>query len=290
MSKSPESIKVRRIDFGHENETKRHWAGNPVKTHFLNSFHSVFPDGEKLFIRSVNYFANEIKDPDLKERVKRFIGQEIQHYTQHGKYWDTMDKMGLRASEFTKWYAEDAYVRNEGLLKQIHTAIFGEQYDKVMSLAVTSALEHYTATLAEIALENENELFQTLTKEMQYLFKWHAAEEIEHKAVAYDVFEKVAEGNYAQRMIGFAYGSFFLAYYSVLGFFWYMFNDKELPLWKIPGYMLEVTPQFFRFAAALILKTLPYLKPGFHPDDAHNDHLAEKFFAENAAFFEKKAS
>jgi uncharacterized protein len=52
----------------------------------MNSLHSVFPAGERYFIRSVKWFDKKIQDPDLKERVKAFIGQEVQHGMQHESF------------------------------------------------------------------------------------------------------------------------------------------------------------------------------------------------------------
>jgi hypothetical protein len=70
-SSTTQKITVRRIQFGHENTFERHWfRGNPFMTHFMNSLHSVFPAGERYFIRSVKWFDKQIQDPELKERVK----------------------------------------------------------------------------------------------------------------------------------------------------------------------------------------------------------------------------
>src|SRR3546814_1673082 len=54
-----------------------------------------------------------------------------------------------------------------------------------MQLAGTCALEHFTATLAHAILSDPAHLAGAET-EAQRMWRWHAIEEIEHKAVAYD--------------------------------------------------------------------------------------------------------
>lgn len=290
QSKSPESIKVRRINFGHQNQSEKYWAkNNPFITHFLNSLHSVFPDGEKLFIRSVKYFQNEITDKNLKERVKRFIGQEMQHATQHQHYWKTLDKWGLQGTEFTDWYAKDAYDRNEGLLLGTGAMFFGKRFADKMSLSVTSALEHYTAILAEVAFENSDQFFDRVDEDMTRLLQWHAAEEIEHKSVAFDVMQNVAGVSYIERVIGFAIATFFLNYYIALGMIWYVTHDKEIQLKDVPGYLAEWLPELGTMFFGVARKAADYLVPGFHPEDSDNDQLAEEFFRSYHRYLDARA-
>src|SRR3546814_4024214 len=54
-----------------------------------------------------------------------------------------------------------------------------------MQLAATCALEHFTAILANAVLSDPAHLVGADT-EAQRMWRWHAVEEIEHKAVAYD--------------------------------------------------------------------------------------------------------
>ncbi|HRP70695.1 MAG TPA: metal-dependent hydrolase, partial [Turneriella sp.] len=191
MANIDQKIKVRKINFGHETEENRHWfRDNQIMTHFMNSLHSVFPDGERLFIRSVNYFAKEIKNTELKERVKAFIGQEVQHGSQHERFLQALDKMGLEGTKFEEWYAKNAYVSKEDKLSAerilIGTvrAILGDKAGDRMSLSATAALEHYTATLGEVILKNEEFYTKGMPENLKQLFLWHAAEEVEHKSVA----------------------------------------------------------------------------------------------------------
>src|SRR3546814_18954071 len=55
----------------------------------------------------------------------------------------------------------------------------------VCSSDLTCALEHFTAILANAVLSDPAHLVGADT-EAQRMWRWHAVEEIEHKAVAYD--------------------------------------------------------------------------------------------------------
>src|SRR5207244_3358365 len=60
-------------------------------------------------------------------------------------------------------------------------------------LAVTIALEHFTAIMADAMLTNDGVL-EGADPRMAALWRWHAIEETEHKAVAFDVYKTVAPG------------------------------------------------------------------------------------------------
>ncbi|MBS0616831.1 MAG: metal-dependent hydrolase [Spirochaetes bacterium] len=297
MTKTDQKIKVRRINFGHESEEKRHYfRDNPIMTHFMNSLHTVFPDGERLFIRSVKYFDKEIQNPELKERVKAFIGQEMQHGMQHERFLQALDKMGLESTAFEEWYAKNAYVSKEDkmsaerLLLTPIAKLFGEKAGERMALSATAALEHYTATLGEVVLKGEDYYMEGMPENLKQLFLWHAAEEVEHKSVAFDVFQEVAKGNYAERQLGFAFASFFLAYYIGIGWVHYLTHDKELTLEQLVKAVPPAIPVYFNLLKDVIGGALEYLKPGFHPDQMDNDELARSFFERYGSEFQAKSA
>ncbi len=294
-SSTTQKITVRRIQFGHENTFERHWfRGNPFMTHFMNSLHSVFPAGERYFIRSVKWFDKQIQDPELKERVKAFIGQEVQHGMQHEKFLKTLDEMGLDGTGFEDWYAKNAYANDEtpshesvwfGLLEKV----VGKEKQQRIGLAITAALEHYTASIAETVLKHRD-ISAGMPQDMQQMFLWHAAEEIEHKSVAFDVFKDVAGGAYHERMIGFVFGSAYLLYYIGLGWGHYLLADKEMNKVSLPQAIGESIPTYFKLVAETAKSVLPYVLPDFHPDDSDNDQLAKEFFAESMPYIEAKSA
>jgi len=239
------------------NDLKTHWfANNPFLTHFVNSMHVVFPEGEKFFIRSVKQFADQTKDTNLKERIKAFIGQEVQHLTQHRNFWENLEKKSPAVEAFEAFYTKTAFEINETFLRK-------SELGNKFTLSFTAALEHYTAVLADVALRDDAKILEGMPEEMANLLKWHAAEEIEHRSVAFDLLKEV-DDNYFLRAAGMARATVGLAFYIVLGQLTFLAYDRELKLQDIPG-------QFFQFVerSAPLLKTVAehigdYFRPNFH--------------------------
>jgi predicted metal-dependent hydrolase len=139
---------------------------------------AVFPDGEDFFVRSVRHFRGEITDAELKRQVAGFIGQEATHGREHRALNDRLDELGYptkRFEQITKW----GLAARERLLPA------------PSNLAATAALEQFTATLAELVLSSEETQALFGHEEVKNLFLWHALEESEHKAVAFDVYRAV---------------------------------------------------------------------------------------------------
>ncbi len=274
---------VRRPEFGLEqNFTKYYADGNAVLTQILNSLHVVFPEGEKLFIRSVKYFQDEIKDPQLKARIKGFIGQETQHMAQHEKIWDTLQSQGVNVREYDAWYSKNAYETVEGTIRKI----FGEETYKKLALSVTCALEHYTATLAEVAMDPELNAMQGFDENMKALLMWHAAEEIEHKSVAFDVMKQINSGEVIKNA-GMVIGTWALLWYGAVGAVKFLAEDKDIKLTDIPVSIAEKAPLTAKLVAAMVPKLVQYFRPDFHPDQMNNDYLATEYFEKNQKFFQK---
>ena len=257
-------IPVRRPGFDYKEDYGRYWfKDNILLTHMLNSLHIVFPAGERFFINSLKTFEKEIKDEILRKRIKNFIGQETQHGMQHEKFWDLLEKQGLKPEEYATWYSEHAYkyvqLNTEGLL--------GEE----ISLAVTAALEHYTAALAEVVTELD--VWDDMPNEIANLLKWHALEELEHKSVSYDVLETV-KLSYTMRTLGLVIGSLSLGYYTAAGMLHFLKMDENKSIFKI----VTDLPAFLQTFGTVGLKVVPivlkYLAPGFHPDQvSHEPHM-----------------
>jgi len=182
QTSNPErKVPTRRISFEESlQEVPKHFAadGDLILSHIAASLSAVFPDGEDYFVRSVRNFRDHITDPVLKRQVAGFIGQEAMHGREHRAFNNRLDELGYptkKVERFTKW----------GL----------ELREKVAppkaNLAATAALEHFTATLAELVLTNEQVRDHFGHDAVRDLLLWHALEESEHKAVAFDVYRAV---------------------------------------------------------------------------------------------------
>lgn len=176
------SIVVRRPSFELDERIPRYWFdGDPFPTHFMNALSSVFPDGEAFFVRSVQQVRDRIEDPELRSAIQAFAAQEGQHSRQHDLHLKLLQSQGYsgiaRINNIMRTFLEWAVPRFPRLC-----------------LASTAALEHLTAILARRLLSDPERWTGRMDPRMAPLWQWHALEEAEHKAVAYDVLMQVAPG------------------------------------------------------------------------------------------------
>jgi uncharacterized protein len=272
-AKRPEA-KIRKVNFKFEKPFPKHWYNdNPIATHFMNAQHLAFPDGEKFFIRSVKAFADVYKnDPELKKRVDNFIGQEGTHFAEHQKFWDIMESQDLQPMKFVDFFRKTAW---NGIENWARKTLTRDNLGNKIALSVTVALEHYTAMLAESGIINKD-ITQNMPQEMKDLFMWHAAEEIEHKAIPFDVLKEV-DDSYALRVGGMAIATWGLWFYLGVGTAVLTYNDKDIDRKEIPKYLGEFLQKFASsFGGTLTNQFGQYFRRDFHPDQIDNYHLAEE--------------
>jgi predicted metal-dependent hydrolase len=144
-------------------------------SHVLAVLSSVFPDGEDYFVRSVAAVRSRVTDPELARAVDSFIGQEEMHGREHRALNDRLAELGYPTRAISR------YVRTLTRLRERFQGVHA-------NLGYTAALEHYTATLAGTLLEDADARVEVGHDGVRHLLLWHALEEAEHKAVAFDVF------------------------------------------------------------------------------------------------------
>ncbi len=164
-------ITVRDMRFGRGSKPPRWWLnGDPVATAWFNALSGTFPRGEASFIDAVKAHRDGVP-PKLAEEIRAFIVQEVNHTREHVAF----NRHAVEAG-----YDMAAIDRNiEELLKQL------EGRPAILDLASTMALEHYTAMMAHEFLIHPQHL-EGADPQVVAMWRWHAIEEIEHKAVAYD--------------------------------------------------------------------------------------------------------
>jgi predicted metal-dependent hydrolase len=248
------------VDFS---RVPRHWLfGNATATAISNGVNLLFPHGERFFVRSVNQFLDQIDDPVLRAQVKGFFGQEGRHAHAHDDFNDALRAQGYEVDRFL-----DGYKRWSGWLEK--------RTSPKLNLAITAAAEHFTAIMAEGAFNQK--VLDAAAPEMRALLAWHAAEEIEHKAVAFDVLQKV-DPSYLLRITGLLYAT------VTLGGFWIW---GTMALAKQDGLTLRrmlrdlrSMPERDPIVRRVFLRGIrQYLRRDFHPSDNHDENLAAEWFA-----------
>ncbi|MDE0855817.1 MAG: metal-dependent hydrolase [Nevskia sp.] len=152
-----------------------HEAGGPHIALFMNTLSLFFPVGERFFIDSVRHYRDRITDPELKRAVTAFIGQEAMHGREHQEYNEALFAAVPCTAELERGVA-----RFLGFLQR--------RLPASLQLSTTIALEHFTAILADALLSKPGVLEGT-EPHFAALWRWHALEETEHKAVAFDVWQ-----------------------------------------------------------------------------------------------------
>jgi len=164
-------IHVRDLRFGRSEPPQRWWlAEDPVATAWHTGLSATFPRGEAFFIESVKA-CREGAPPALAAAIGGFIRQEINHTREHLAFNRLAMATGYDLSRV------DARVDQ----------LIGETRGKppAVNLAITMALEHFTAMFAHEFLANPRH-FTGAASEAAAMWRWHAIEELEHKGVAFD--------------------------------------------------------------------------------------------------------
>jgi predicted metal-dependent hydrolase len=246
-------------------DVPRHFAGRGdlIFSHLAATFSSVFPDGEAFFVRSVRGFRTQITDRRLAHQVTGFMGQESMHGREHRLLNDRLSALG---------YPTKRYER----ITQRYLAVREHLFTPRSNLAATAALEHFTATLAELLLTSAEtrELFGHPA--VRDLFVWHALEECEHKAVAFDVYRTVG-GSERTRVLTMNILRFSFLIAMTAGIVLSLLGDRHT---YRPGVLRESWRRLRCSPLAdkrLWAQLKDYNRPDFHPNDRDTSALVDSW-------------
>jgi predicted metal-dependent hydrolase len=259
-------IVPRLMDFDFAADTPRYWMnGDPYTTTLLNALSLTFPEGERFFVAAVRSLRHHARDPALARQVRGFLAQESMHRREHDAFNDWLRQGGVDVDRF---YAEVA-----ALLRQPE-----EKGNELVRLAVTCALEHFTAILAEEWLTSG--LADEAHPNVRSLWSWHAIEELDHKAVAYDVYQ-AAGGGYALRALTMITVSLAFLAKATEMHMRLLRAERKLDtrtllrgvrkFWGPRGHFSRLLPAYLR-----------YFKPSFHPWDRDDSALIARIERELA--------
>ena len=229
------AIVVRDRRFGRGEPVARWWCnGDPIATAWLNSLSASFPRGEALFIESVKLFRDGAP-PALEREIRAFIQQEVNHSREHLALNRAVSEAGYDTAAMDARIAENTDV--------------ARARPPIVQLAVTIALEHFTAMFAHVFLTDPEAFFDP-RRPHAAIWRWHAVEEIEHKGVAYDTFIHATQDGIT-------------GWRARARLMWYVFG--------YPGVMRRIIPAW-----------LAYFMPGFHPWNRDDRALIARYEGEFA--------
>ncbi|KPI13160.1 putative conserved protein UCP07580, partial [Actinobacteria bacterium OK074] len=201
----PHTIAPRRVSFDWE-RTPLHWIPDePVATHVINVLHLLLPSGERWFVKVFKEGLPLVTDPELLKDVKGFMGQEATHSVQHAHVLDQLAAQRLDTADFTR-HVEFLFERLLGEAPPLRVPVSELAWLR-LRLSVIAAIEQFTAVLGDWILAADGLDRAGADEVMLDLLRWHGAEEVEHRAVAFDMFQHCGGKGlprYARRVAGMA--------------------------------------------------------------------------------------
>jgi predicted metal-dependent hydrolase len=235
-------------------------GGSPIRTHFFDAINMFVPAFEEFGVRVMKQQLRSVGAAALREQLRGFMGQEATHSKVHDQYNHNLRAHGYRFATYMKvadFVFEEVLERRAGLR---------------LCLSVMASFEHLTAVLSEVSLESR--MFDGATPEMQALYEWHAAEELEHKTLVFDCLRAIG-GRYPLRAAGGVLG-------AAIGF-GFLLSGMFLLAAQDPGFVAPKTARdlralFFgkdRFLPRLLAGYARYFAPHFHPSQHDTRQHAE---------------
>lgn len=256
------AIQIRKTRFNTQS-VQRHYTHATLISHFLTALSITFPQGERFFVETVRNVRDQIENPRLQADISGFIGQEAHHAQAHEQF-----NQAVQSPHYNLARYDDAFEKE---MKRLRTLTQRRQ------LAATVALEHFTAIMAGYMLKYPEFMFKGLSPNMKQLWLWHAIEEIEHKHVAFDVYQTLFN-NLPQRrrsMRTITVGFISSTTLMTADLLWQdrknsLYTPQQLlknikALYGLGLMMLRLSPEYFAFYRA-----------DFHPEQLDQQELLEQ--------------
>jgi len=212
---------VRRLLVDLKQPFARRWnGGDAFRSAWMNALSMGFPLGEQMFIDSLRAGAKvlpESKREAFAAELQGFIGQEATHRHLHALYNQQLSLQGFQNAQ-------------ERRLSKRLARLEAMKLDPRHAVAITAATEHFTAIFAGWMLANPVYL-DGADPRLKTLWLWHAAEETEHRSVAFDMYRALG-GNEKWRLFWFRYVTAQFLFETMRQTVLNLWHDKALFSWS----------------------------------------------------------
>jgi predicted metal-dependent hydrolase len=260
-----------------------HWVpGQPFVTHTINVLHLLLPAGERWFVQVFTQALPFIKDDKLREEVLGFIGQETIHARSHQSVLDHWQDKGIDTDPYVRqvdWMFFKALGDRDLISKRREEWL-------IERLSIIAAIEHITAMLGNWALNSPALDAAGADPTMLDLLRWHGAEEVEHRAVAFDLFTHL-DGRYLRRLRGMTVTWPIMLWLWARGVVFLMRTDPELAdrrrkaCWRY--YFRASRRHLLPPANEIVRGVLRYHRPRYHPSKEFSTGQAVAYLAGSPA-------
>jgi len=256
------AIRPRRVRFELGSVDPCWIPGDPQTTHTIDVLHLLLPAGERWFVRVFQEVLPHVPEGELREVVRGFMGQESTHSRAHDAVLERYASVGVNTEAFTRhidWLFE----------RMLDKRPFGLRVPRSLRrlwlhhrVALVAAIEHYTAFLGSWVIEHSQGLDAAgADPTMMALLRWHGAEEVEHRSVAFDAAKSLGVG-WFHRAIAMIEVTVVLTWLWRMGTLYLMRADRSnriKPTWrafhvaaragKLPTMrsLFAEIPRYFRF-------------------------------------------
>ena len=275
------AIHARNVTWDWTNLPMHFMGGDAMGTHICNGMNVLLPEGEVFFVQTFQEALPLIKDDAIREDVIGFMGQEAMHSSSHKSVLDNLQARGLDVAPF----ADEIERFFRKVLGPRDLTGRARRSWLIERVATVAALEHFTSWLGDWGL-NAKAWDHALDPHMLDLFRWHLAEEVEHRHVAFDLFTHL-DGSYTRRVRTWVLASAGLAILWVKGTSYLMSVDPDLPAAErratLRAYRNAYKKGYIFTPWELAKMWVQYLRPSYHPRDYGSTSQAVAYLAQSPA-------
>ncbi|MBW2725958.1 MAG: metal-dependent hydrolase [Deltaproteobacteria bacterium] len=209
---SHQPIVVRQMDFEFPTDLDPVVVdGDPEQSYLMIGLSLLLPYLEPYLIRTMKVAKKQVSDPQLIDDLERFSAQEGQHYRQHIRFNESLRLEGFEKLAELEATLDADYKR------------FSKTRSLRFNLAYAEGFEALTTASARFSFERGPD--PNLHPSARALFQWHLVEELEHRTVAFDVYNDVC-GGYPYRLVAGLYAQWHMARFIA----------------RVTSYMIEADP------------------------------------------------
>ncbi|MEU7177182.1 MULTISPECIES: metal-dependent hydrolase [Streptomyces] len=280
-------IAPRRVSFDWR-ETPLHWIPDePTATHVINVLHLLLPAGERWFVKVFKEALPLVRDEELLKDVKGFMGQEATHSVQHAYVLGHLAHQGLDTGPYTR-HVDFLFEYLLGERPPLGVPVPEREWLR-FRLSLIAAIEQFTAVLGDWVLDAEALDSAGPDPVMLDLLRWHGAEEVEHRAVAFDMYEHTGGAElsrYLRRILGMSVTAPVLWYLWGRGAAYLLRHDPQLATrsrYSLREHNRAVRKGLLPTWRALGAAIPRYLRRSYHPSQEGSLHTAVAYLASSPA-------
>ncbi len=265
-------------------------AGDFTSSCLMNTYSLVFPALETIMVRHISRVARSTEVAYDEAAIRAFLVQEGSHAHEHRRSLGCVRAQGYDIGAIQRRIDWIVLVALDAMLCRILCPLFGDAF----AVAIFAAAEHWTTSMSEMALTpravrvpvgrlDRDEVPEDLS-DMEILFLWHVAEEIEHKTVVADFLRAVRDDE-PTRIGAFLLATPVFLLLTTVGFL-SMLRQAPRVLgraeWRRHGRWRRIAREaragLVDFPRTCWTACRIYLRRGFHPSMHDTDELVTRAF------------